>query len=379
LLSVAATAAMAAGSGLFYFSATTGSGSSLASRKTARCFKEAETWRKCKHQAFGSIFRRATTTWLQSSKTTVKCFNCCWGLLPHSHVPFGLIWRLLLVDLHTVERVRRPARAEEIVSWEAGCAWLAGGTWLFSEPQIDVHTLIDLQSLQWSSLQAAAGGLEIASTCTVAEFDRFAEKAPTDWTAAALFRLCSRSFLASYKIWNEATVGGNICMSLPAGPMISLAAALEGVCTLWPRSGEPRQVSVVDFVTGNHRNVLAPGELLRLIFLPAHALRKKFAFRRFTLTHLGRSEVLLIGTRCPAHGEFLLTITAATLHPVQLSFAGMATAEELKRAIDDAVPFSLYLDDAHGSPAHRQHLTYYFAEQIRAELGDAKLANRNQP
>src|SRR3954451_16221149 len=123
-------------------------------------------------------------------------------------------------------------------------------------------------------------------------------------------------------------------MALPAGPMISLTAALEGVCTLWPRGGEPRRVSVVDFVTGDHRNVLAPGELLRSIFLPAHALRKTFAFRRFTLTHLGRSEVLLIGTRGPEQGEFLLTITAATVRPVQLRFEAMPAAEELKRAID---------------------------------------------
>src|SRR5262249_30054106 len=190
--------------------------------------------------------------------------------------------------------------------------------------------LIDLQSLQWPSLQVSPDGLEIASTCTITELDRFADKAAPDWKAAPLFRQCCRSFLASFKIWNEATVGGNLCMSLPAGPMISLTAALEGVTTLWPRSGDPRRVAVVDFITGNHCNVLAPGELLRSIYLPAHALRKKFAFRRFTLTHLGRSEVLLIGTRCPTHGEFLLTITAATLRPVQLSFAGMVTAEELK-------------------------------------------------
>lgn len=272
------------------------------------------------------------------------------------------------MDLHTINRVIRPARAEEIASWESGCAWLAGGTWLFSEPQVDVHTLIDLESLQWPSLQASEDGLEIASTCKVVELDRFVEKATPEWTAAPLFRHCCRAFLASFKIWNEATVGGNICMSLPAGPMISLTAALEGVCTLWPRSGKPRQVSVVDFVTGNHQNVLAPGELLRSIFLPVHALGKKFAFRRFTLTHLGRSEVLLLGTRCPVHGEFLLTITAATVRPVQLRFEGMPAAEELKRAIDNAVPFTLYLDDVHGSPDHRKHLTYYFAEQMRSEL-----------
>ncbi len=272
------------------------------------------------------------------------------------------------MDLHTVNRVRRPTRAEEITAWEAGFAWLAGGTWLYSEPQVDVHTLIDLESLEWPSLHASEAGLEIAATCRVVELDQFVAKAPADWTTAPLFGQCCRSFLASYKIWNEATVGGNICMSLPAGPMISLTAALEGIATLWPRSGEPRQVSVVDFVTGNHQNVLAPGELLRSIFLPAAALRKRYAFRRFTLTHLGRSEVLLIGTRCAAKGEFLLTITAATLRPVQLRFEGLPAARELCRAIDDAVPFSLYFDDVHGSPAHRKHLTHYFGEQIRSEL-----------
>lgn len=272
------------------------------------------------------------------------------------------------MDLHTVNQIHRPARAEEIGSWKTGYAWLAGGTWLFSEPQVDIHTLIDLESLKWPALLFSEKGLEIAATCKVVELDQFVDQAPADWTAAPLFRLCCRSFLASFKIWNEATVGGNICMSLPAGPMISLAAALGGVATLWPRSGPPRQVSVVDFITGNNQNVLALGELLRSIFLPAHELRKAFAFRHFTLTHLGRSEALLIGTRCSLKSEFLLTITAATVRPVQLRFTALPAVEELKRAIDDAVPDGLYFDDAHGTPAHRKHLTYYFAEQIRSEL-----------
>jgi CO/xanthine dehydrogenase FAD-binding subunit len=150
--------------------------------------------------------------------------------------------------------------------------------------------------------------------------------------------------------------------------MISLTAALEGVCTLWPRGGKPREVKVVDFVTGNHANVLAPGELLRSIHLPASALRKTYAFRRFTLTHLGRSEVLLIGTKSPEKGTFLLTITAATLRPIQLRFEGTPSADDVRRAIDEAVPIELYLDDTHGSPPHRQHLTYYYAEQIRREF-----------
>ncbi|MEO6847174.1 MAG: FAD binding domain-containing protein [Chthoniobacterales bacterium] len=272
------------------------------------------------------------------------------------------------MDLHTITEVRRPANADAIKKWEKGFAWLAGGTWLFSEPQVDTHTLIDLESFKWPSLQPSSEGLEIASTCRVIELDQFVEKAPKDWTAAPLLRECCRSFLSSFKIWNEATVGGNVIMSLPAGPMISLTSALEGVCTLWPRDGKPHEMAVVDFVTGNHQNALQPGELLRSIRLPASALKKRYAFRRFTLTHFGRSEVLIIGTKCQEKGDFLLTITAATLRPMQFSFKSIPSAEDLKRTIDDAVPFSLYLDDTHGSPAHRKHLTYYFSEQIRAEL-----------
>src|SRR3984893_1034844 len=272
------------------------------------------------------------------------------------------------MDLNTITEVLRPANADVMREWQTGYAWLAGGTWLFSEPQVATHTLIDLESFNWPSLAILPEGLEIAATCKVVELDRFI--APPEWRAARLFPECCRAFLASFKIWNEATVGGNIVMSLPAGPMISLTAALEGICTLWPRNGVPRKVPVVSFVTGNNANVLAPGELLRSIFLPVSALKKSYAFRRFTLTHLGRSEVLLIGTCCPERGEFLLTVTASTLRPVQLRFKNMPLAETLEDALDDAAPFDLYLDDVHGSPRHRQHLTYYFAEQIRQELSN---------
>jgi CO/xanthine dehydrogenase FAD-binding subunit len=116
---------------------------------------------------------------------------------------------------------------------------------------------------------------------------------PPEWTAGPLIRQCCRSLLASFKIWNSATVG-NICMSLPAGALISLATALEGVCTIISRDGIHRQVPVEDFVIGNHQNILRSGDLLRKIDLPAVALEKRAVFRRMSLTRLGRSAALLI-------------------------------------------------------------------------------------
>jgi len=269
------------------------------------------------------------------------------------------------MNLNTVRAVRRPASAAEISDWRDGYAWLAGGTWLFSEPQPAVDTLIDLERLGWPALEATAAGLDIAATCRIAELYHFA--APKEWIAAPLIRTCCEGLLASFKIWNAATVGGNVCMSLPAGAMISLVVGLEGVCTLWPRGGKPREVPAVSFVTGNHANVLAPGELLRKILLPASSLKKRFAMRRASLTHLGRSAALLIGTR-GADGGLLLTITAATPRPVQIRFAEDPSAASLHAAIDAAIEPTGYFDDVHGSAAYKRHLTYHFAEEIRAEL-----------
>ncbi|HJZ42697.1 MAG TPA: FAD binding domain-containing protein [Hyphomicrobiaceae bacterium] len=270
------------------------------------------------------------------------------------------------MNLNTVTAVKRPASTDEIPEWREGCAWLAGGTWLFSTPQIDTHTLIDLESLRWPALKATADGLEIAATCTIAELERF--QAPTEWAAAPLLRLCSHALLMSFKIYNAATVGGNICMSLPAGAMISLTTSLEGSYNLWPRKGKPRQVSALDFVTGNHKNVLEPGELLRSIHLPASALTKRFAFRRNSLTHLGRSAALIIGTQTKKGGDLLLTVTAATAKPIQLRFDRLPSAEALRRAIEANVAEADWFDDVHGSAPYKRHLTYYYAEQIRAEL-----------
>ena len=270
------------------------------------------------------------------------------------------------MNLNTVTEIKRPASSEEIPEWRNGYAWLAGGTWLFSTPQIATHTLVDLEALRWPALQMSGSGLDIAATCTIAELERF--RAPPEWIAAPLFRICSHALLMSFKIYNAATVGGNICMSLPAGAMISLVTSLEGQFTLWPRGGPPRTLPAMDFVTGNHANALAPGELLRSIHLPATALTKRFAFRRSSLTHLGRSAALLIGTQSADAGDLLLTITAATARPVQLRFEAMPSAAELRDAIDTAVDETLWFDDVHGSAPYKRHLAYYYAEQIRAEL-----------
>ncbi|CAL75614.1 conserved hypothetical protein; putative oxidoreductase (FAD binding) [Bradyrhizobium sp. ORS 278] len=271
----------------------------------------------------------------------------------------------MTMDLNTITEVVRPRTRAELPSWKAGDAWLAGGTWLFSEPQTQLSRLIDLSDLAWPALAIGDHGLTIAATCSVAELDEL--PCPADWIAAPLIDQCCRAFLASFKIWKTATVGGNLCMSLPAGPMISLLAALEGVCTIWKTDGSEQRVAVADFVTGNNRNVLAPGDLLRQIDVPLAALRRRTAFRQIALTPVGRSGALLIGT-AGRDGDLLLTVTGSTVKPLQLRFATMVDAVALRAGVLSDIPDALYHDDVHGKPAWRKAMTLRLAEEIRAEL-----------
>ena len=267
------------------------------------------------------------------------------------------------MDLNTVsDFVTHP----QLTDWREGDAWLAGGTWLFSEPQPAVRRLLDLTTLGWPALTVDDQGLEIAATCTIAELRDF--RTPAGWTIAPLVRQCCEAFLASFKIWNEATVGGNLCNALPAGPMTSLTAALDGTCLIQGPLGE-RQVKAVDFVIGDNRHVLQPGEWLRSIQLPKTALTGRTAFRRQSLKTYGRSAALLIGRTAPRVNDgWILTITASVQHPVQIAFPRDAGAGEVRGAVMSAVPDGLWHDDVHGLPAWRRHLTLTFAEEIRQEL-----------
>ncbi len=269
------------------------------------------------------------------------------------------------MDLNTITEIAHPRTREQLPNWTAGDAWLAGGTWLFSEPQVHLTRLIDLTDFKWPALTVDDNKLTIAATCTVAQLDAFI--CPPEWLAAPLINQCCRAFLASLKIWKTATVGGNLCMSLPAGPMIALTAALDGVCTIWKADGSEQKIHVADFVTGDQRNVLAPGDLLRQIDIPLTALKRRTAFRQISLTPAGRSAALLIGS-LTSDGGLALTVTASTVRPVRLSFPEIPDPGELRDTLVLHIPDKIYHDDVHGKPAWRKHMTLRLAEEIRCEV-----------
>lgn len=271
------------------------------------------------------------------------------------------------MDLNTIETIVAVPTRAALSDWRPGDAWLAGGSWLFSEPQVHLRRLFDLQGFGWPPLTVRADGLEIAATCSIGTLQRWSG-APAEWTAAALIEPCCRALLGSFKVWAVATMGGNMCLALPAGPMTALAVALEGRCLVWGPDGQERTLDAVAFVVGDRRTALRPGELLRSITLPATALRRRCALRQVSLSPLGRSGALLIGTR-EAAGAFVLTVTASTRRPFRLAFPALPTGPDLQAAISGAIGEEDWHDDVHGRPDWRRHVTGVLAMEIRAELG----------
>jgi CO/xanthine dehydrogenase FAD-binding subunit len=292
----------------------------------------------------------------------------------HQSVTFVLFTDQTM-DLIDVQEVRVPAtRADLRVG--PGEKVLAGGTWLYSVKETGLRGLVDITRLGWPAVTYTDSALVISATCTVAELSRLTppelrtdpvraargEEAHSD--PLALFWQCANSFLASFKIWNVATVGGNIALALPAGPMTSLAAGLDADAVIWMPDGGERRMPVAELVTGVMQTALEPGEVLREIVIPRTSLESRTGFRRLALNDLGRTGTLVIARRAP-DGETVFTVTGGTTHPVQLRFderPAAALLEERMRAID------CWYDDAHGSPDWRLALGVRFAEQLRREL-----------
>jgi CO/xanthine dehydrogenase FAD-binding subunit len=266
------------------------------------------------------------------------------------------------MDLPTLTEVRLPATRDDLELSETVIP-LGGGTWLFSEPQDHLTGLVDLMALGWTPWERRAdGGLSVAATCTMAQLTRI--PAEEGLRALPLFRQCAESLLQSFKIWNTATVGGNIATALAAGALIGLAGALDGELVIWTADGGERRERVSEFVVAQRTTTIRTGEVIRSIEFGPGPLSATTAFRRIALSPLGRAGTVLAARRDP-DGSFVLCITGGTTRPEVIRFPFLPSRDELAAAVA-IVP--TWFTDAHGAADWREAVSRLLAEEIRLEL-----------
>jgi CO/xanthine dehydrogenase FAD-binding subunit len=108
------------------------------------------------------------------------------------------------MDLPNIETCLRPSKLADVSNWDQVSAWLAGGTWLFSEPQLNLKVLIDMQSLGWSEIEVVKDYLAIGATCPLVKLLQYPWL--PEWTAVDSLKSAVSALAASLKVINVATV-----------------------------------------------------------------------------------------------------------------------------------------------------------------------------
>ncbi|NJL02867.1 MAG: carbon monoxide dehydrogenase [Spirulinaceae cyanobacterium RM2_2_10] len=269
------------------------------------------------------------------------------------------------MDLHSIETYLRPTDWAELTAWQPDWAWLAGGTWLFSEPQPQVRTLVDLQALGWSELAIAADGLTIGATCTMRQL--LQADYPAVWLGIEALRNAVRE-LASFKIHNEATIAGNLCLALPAGTFAPALVALDARYEVWPHGGEPYWLPASAFQLGARQTVLQPGDLLRRIHVPAAALAWQTSYQRLCVATAGIALAIAVAAYHPATQTVRLVAGASFPQPRQWEFFAPLCREQITTALA-ALPLTDFIADAAASAVYRRQVLGVLLVRSLSDLG----------
>lgn len=245
-----------------------------------------------------------------------------------------------------------------------GEAYLAGGTWLFSEPNEHINGLVDLTSLGWDDIEESDAGVTVGALVTIERLVEWARRSEGLWPAARLMPLAADALLASFKVWHMATVGGNICRAYAAAAMVSLGAALDASGTIVRADGSAYSVPIAEIPTGDATTILRPGDALRSVHFPAPTMRSRASLRKIALARYGRSGAVATG-RVGSDGTAVFTITAATITPTVWRLPALPAPGELTAL---AAAASGYYTDAMGSADWRRHVSGVLLEQARGEL-----------
>lgn len=269
------------------------------------------------------------------------------------------------MDLPNIETYISPTDLQAVENWEQVWAWLAGGTWIFSKPEPDLKVLVDLEKLGWSEIEVMPEGLAIGATCTMASLRQWV--CPESWTSVKALHSAVDE-LASFKVTNKATVGGNLCLALSASTFAPVMVALGASYEILSPASPPRLVPALDFQTGAQQTILQPGEVLRRIWIPQHSLEWQVSFKRICVATAGYAVSIVVGAYNPKTASVRYGVGASVPAPRLMEFAAVPTPTEISSALDTQLPVDCFLDDERASAAYRKHVTKVLMQRSLEEL-----------
>jgi CO/xanthine dehydrogenase FAD-binding subunit len=239
---------------------------------------------------------------------------------------------------------------------------LAGGTDLMvgaaadlgPGPVLDISRVAELKGITVAEDSVVIGGGATWSELVAADLP-----AGFDGLKAAALEV------GSIQIQNRGTIAGNLCNASPAADSVPPLLTLDAVLEI-QASGSRRSLPVGDFIIGNRKTLLQPGELVTAIRIPRKLAAGRSAFlklgsRRFLVISIVSVAVLLVadGNRitaarvavgaCSAVAQRLSALEAALIgQPFDAALRKVAEAEHVAglTPIDDVRGTGGYRKDA---------------------------------
>ncbi len=180
------------------------------------------------------------------------------------------------------ERPSTLAEALDLLSLpDGGVMALAGGTDLLvgiRDGAIRPRAVVDLKHIRElaSDIRVGPKGVTIGANVVLAQLTA-SEDLCRDFPALVE----SAAVVGSVQIRHRATLAGNLCNASPAADTVPALLAYGADVVICGPGGE-RRVRVDDFVLGPRETVLAAGEIVTAIVLPAPAPGTGAAFSRLT-------------------------------------------------------------------------------------------------
>jgi carbon-monoxide dehydrogenase medium subunit len=264
----------------------------------------------------------------------------------------------------------------------AGARILAGGTDLIvqvRENARDVDVMVDAKGIEeLTAVEIAADGsltLGAAVPCY---------QIADDAAIIAAFRglIDAAGIIGGTAIQGRASIGGNLCNSGPAADSIP-ALIVHGATANVAGPDGTRAVAVEDFCTGPGTNVLATGELLVSLTIPATAPNSGAHYLRFTPRNEMDIAVVGVGAQVTLDGDTIVSarIALGAVAPTPLyvpeageTLAGQpATEASYEAAAVAAQNAATPITDMRGTADFRKHLVAVLTKRaLRGAVERAK-------
>ncbi len=237
---------------------------------------------------------------------------------------------------------------------------VAGGTDVFPalverpppETVIDLSRVADLKGIRLDGEHVRLGGGATWSEVIAADLPR-----AFDGLKAAAREI------GSIQIQNRGTLAGNLCNASPAADGVPPLLALDAAVELTSVSGT-RRLPLADFILGNRRTALQPGELLAAALVPrswedAGSAFVKLGARRYLVISIVMVAATIARSRDGSVRAARIAVGAASavarrLLSLESRLIGAPAAIRLSSLIaaDDLAALSP-IDDVRGSAAYR--------------------------